>query len=69
MQVFMEPYILTNGGPVNSTMTPVLAIYTRAFTNADYGLASAWSVTLMLVLLVISIIYFAVNRANERRRN
>lgn len=57
VQVFTEPFILTEGGPANSTLTPVLAVYRIAFLRNDYGLASAWSASLLAALSLFSIIY------------
>ncbi len=56
-QLFTEPFLLTSGGPANNTLTPVLSIYRKAFANNDFGLASAWSVTLVFFLAAFSIIY------------
>ena len=56
-QVFTEPFILTAGGPANSTRSPVLEIYDTAFNQNNFGLASAWSVSMLVVLSVFSIIY------------
>jgi multiple sugar transport system permease protein len=56
-QVFTEPYILTAGGPANSTFTPVLEIYRTAFDRSDFGLAAAWSVSMLVTLSVISTVY------------
>jgi len=56
-QLFTEPYILTSGGPANSTVTPVLELYRTAFDRSDIGLASAWGVSLLAVLSAFSIIY------------
>ncbi len=53
VQVFTEPFLLTNGGPGKETLTPVLHIYNRAFLRADIGYASAWSVMLVIVLGVV----------------
>jgi multiple sugar transport system permease protein len=64
-QVFTEPFILTSGGPANSTLTPVLDIYRTAFERSDFGLASTWSVSLMAVLLSFSILYVWLNRKRE----
>lgn len=63
MQVFLEPFVLTAGGPANQTVTPVLTIYRKAFLNGDFGLASAWSVMMILVLGVFSAIYLRVSRS------
>ena len=56
-QVFTEPFILTAGGPANSTRSPVLEIYDTAFNQNNFGLASAWSVSMLVVLSVFSIFY------------
>src|SRR5215469_12521966 len=45
-QIFLEPFTLTQGGPVNATTTILLLIYNYAFQNADLGAASALSVIL-----------------------
>jgi multiple sugar transport system permease protein len=57
MQVFIEPFTITNGGPVNSTTSVLLLIYNYAFQNADFGGASALGVMLFLVLAVFALIY------------
>jgi multiple sugar transport system permease protein len=61
VQVFTEPFLLTNGGPGRETLTPAMHIYNRAFIRMDMGYASAWSVTMILVLAAFSIIYRLVN--------
>jgi multiple sugar transport system permease protein len=61
-QVFTEPFILTQGGPANSTTTPVLEIYNTAFTRTDFGLASAWGVSMLVALAAFSILYVLFTR-------
>lgn len=61
VQVFTEPFLLTKGGPGRETLTPTLHIYNRAFIRIDLGYAAAWSVTLIVVLLIFSIGYRLVN--------
>jgi multiple sugar transport system permease protein len=61
-QVFTEPFILTNGGPANSTTSPVLEIYNTAFTRTDFGLASAWGVSMLVALSAFSILYVVFTR-------
>ncbi|HLO29567.1 MAG TPA: sugar ABC transporter permease [Anaerolineales bacterium] len=63
-QVFTEPFILTNGGPANSTTSPVLEIYNTAFTRTDFGLASAWGVSMLVALATFSILYVVFTREN-----
>jgi len=69
-QTFTEPFILTQGGPGTSTITPVLQIYNIAFLNSDIGLASAWSVSMLVVLAIFSIVYVRLySRREEGDRN
>jgi multiple sugar transport system permease protein len=68
VQVFTEPFLLTNGGPGRATLTPVLHIYNRAFMRADLGYASAWSVMLVVVLMVFSTGYQVFNRHISRQQ-
>ncbi|HWU57308.1 MAG TPA: sugar ABC transporter permease [Microbacteriaceae bacterium] len=60
-QVFLQPYLFTGGGPVNSTTTILLLIYQYAFTNSlggAYGQATALSLMLAVFLAILSIVYF-----------
>ena len=56
LKVFTEIYVMTKGGPLNSTKTIVYYIYERAFENLDLSMASAASVVLLFVILIFSII-------------
>lgn len=68
VQVFTEPFLLTKGGPGRETLTPVLHIYNRAFMRADMGYASAWSVMLVVVLMIFSGGYQLFNRSINRNQ-
>ena len=64
-QVFTEPFLLTNGGPADSTVTILLLIYRYAFGaggGGDYGAATALSLMLAAFLAVFSAVYFRVTR-------
>lgn len=65
VQLFTEPFLLTAGGPANTTLTPVLSIYRKAFVNNDYGVAAAWSVVLVIFLAIFSVIYQKVAKSSE----
>ena len=56
MKVFAEIYVITKGGPLNSTKTIVYYIYERAFENLDLGYASALAVVLLIVVMAFSLI-------------
>lgn len=54
---FEQFYILTKGGPDNSTITVVQLIYSMAFQGLnDLGVAGALSVIVLLALVVINIV-------------
>jgi multiple sugar transport system permease protein len=61
MQVFTEPYVMTGGGPQDSTVTVLLLIYRYAFVYNDFGTASAMSVLLFVVLGVFSAAYLRLS--------
>ena len=54
MQVFIEPYLLTGGGPENATVTVAYLMYQYAFNFGNFGAGSALGLMLMIVLLVFS---------------
>lgn len=56
MKVFAEIYVMTKGGPLNSSKTIVYYIYERAFENLDLGYASAMAVVLLLIVMVFSLV-------------
>ncbi len=61
-QVFTEPFLLTSGGPNNATVTVLMLIYRYAFVYGNFGMATALSVMLALVLGIVSTVYLAVTR-------
>ena len=56
MKVFAEIYVMTKGGPLNSSKTIVYYIYERAFENLDLGYASAMAVVLLVIVIIFSFI-------------
>ncbi|MEU3655256.1 sugar ABC transporter permease [Streptomyces sp. NPDC032161] len=63
LQVFTEPFVMTDGGPEDSTVTVLMLIYNYAFRNGDFGAATALSVLLALVLGALSAIYLRATRS------
>jgi multiple sugar transport system permease protein len=57
-QVFDTVYVMTNGGPGNSTEVASMNIYNTAFAGFRIGEASAMSVVLFLIILAITITQF-----------
>jgi multiple sugar transport system permease protein len=65
-QVFLEPYLFTDGGPANATITVLLLVYRYAFGQSlggDYGAATALSLMLAAVLAVLSVVYLRLTRS------
>lgn len=56
MKIFAEIYVMTKGGPLNSTKTIVYYIYEKAFENLDLGYASAMAVILLIIVMLFSLI-------------
>jgi len=55
-QMFDQAKFMTNGGPDNATLTPMLEIYNAAFGESRFGLAAAMSVLLFVVIFIVTII-------------
>lgn len=62
-QVFDQAYVLTKGGPGNSTLTLVYYIYDRGFGRLEMGYASALSFILFLIILVFSLANARITRS------
>ena len=62
LQVFVEAYIMTQGGPLNSTLFYNLYLYNKAFNDFEMGYASALAWLLLIISLVITIIQFRFSK-------
>jgi multiple sugar transport system permease protein len=67
LKIFDQVYLLTGGGPFNSTIVMLQYVYREAFQQFRGGYASAISVTLFILIFVLSIIQFRFLRGNARR--
>lgn len=68
MQVFTEPFVMTDGGPVNATVTVLMLLYRYAFRYGNFGAASAIGLMLFVVLVAFSLIYlWLIRRFNSDR--
>jgi multiple sugar transport system permease protein len=64
-QAFDLIYVMTNGGPANSTSLAVFYIYEQAFKFNNYGYAAAMASTLVIILLAITAVLFALTRGGR----
>ena len=65
MLAFDQFYIISNGGPENSTMTAVYRIFNTSFVSFRLGYGAALSAVLMLVLVAINFAQITLLRAPE----
>lgn len=61
-QIFMQPFILTEGGPSYSTYTYMMHIYNSGFKYNEMGYASTLAWLLFVVIMIITLI---VNRTSR----
>jgi multiple sugar transport system permease protein len=62
LQVFTESYVMTKGGPLNSTLFYNLYLYYKAFDDFDMGYASALAWLLLLFSVVVTFVQFRVGK-------
>ncbi|WP_338048665.1 carbohydrate ABC transporter permease [Paludifilum halophilum] len=58
LQLFDEPYTLTNGGPIHATTTITMYLYRNGFEYFDFGYGSAIAYVVVLIIAVLSLIQF-----------
>ena len=61
--IFTGAYLMTNGGPQNSTLFAVLYLYRLAFEQFNMGLASAFAWLLFFVILGFTLIQLRLSRS------
>jgi ABC-type sugar transport system permease subunit len=54
--LFIEPYIMTGGGPLNSTISAVLYIYKQAFTYYHMGYAATLGFFFAVIIMIVVVI-------------
>ncbi len=57
-RVFTESYVITDGGPLDSTLSYVLYLYRRAFNYFDMGYSCALAWILVAVIAVFTVVLF-----------
>jgi alpha-1,4-digalacturonate transport system permease protein len=67
VQVFDQVWVLTGGGPGTATLYVVQYIYETAFANQiqQFGLASAASVILGVILLILTLFQLRIGRQSD----
>jgi multiple sugar transport system permease protein len=62
LQTFTQPYIMTNGGPANASLTYMLHLYKQAFQFSKMGYANALALMLLVLTALISWLVFRSSR-------
>ncbi len=62
LRVFDEIWVMTNGGPINSTLTANVYLYKTGFNQFEFGYAAAVGLALGVVVLIASVGVFIFNR-------
>ena len=57
LQSFNVIWMLTGGGPVNSTQTLSIYIYKLAFQKVDYSMAATAATVLLFVCVIVAVLY------------
>ena len=65
-QVFAEPYVMTQGGPANRTLSVVLLMYEEGFRWWNMGYASAAAFVLFLLILAGTLLQLKLRRRTEQ---
>lgn len=55
MKLFTQPYVMTQGGPKDSTRTLVYYIYTQGFQQGNFGYACSIATVFFLIVVVMSL--------------
>lgn len=64
-QLFAEPYVMTEGGPLNSTLSVVLYLYQEGFRWWDMGYAAAIAFVLFVIILIGTAIQLKLQKEQD----
>jgi ABC-type sugar transport system permease subunit len=62
LQVFAEPFVMTQGGPLNRTLTVSMYLYQQGFNFFNQGYASAIAYVLFIAIILLALVQFRVLR-------
>ncbi|MDQ6883069.1 MAG: sugar ABC transporter permease [Candidatus Dormibacteraeota bacterium] len=63
LQIFEEPFVMTQGGPLNKTLSISMYVYQQAFNFFHQGYASSIAYTLFIVIAAVTLIQFRLLRS------
>src|SRR6516225_7005712 len=66
-KIFDQVYLLTHGGPYNSTVVVLLYMYQKAFQQGRGGYAAAVAIALVVIITVVSVLQFRLLRLGKSK--
>lgn len=64
MKLFTQPYVMTQGGPQDSTRTLVYYIYEQGFQSRNFGYACAVATIFFVIVITMSLLLKRIIKAN-----
>lgn len=64
-QILYEPLVLKQGGPNNASISIMMLVWNYANREFNYPMASATSVVICVILIILSAIYFKLTKSKE----
>jgi multiple sugar transport system permease protein len=65
LQLFEEPFVMTGGGPLDSTLSVSMYVYQQGFSFLNLGYASAIAYALFVAIVVLAAIQFRLLRSDD----
>lgn len=62
LQFFEEPFVMTDGGPLEGTTSVALFIYRNGFQLSNFGYAAAGSFILFIAIIAVTLIQFRMQK-------
>ena len=62
LQVFVEAYVMTKGGPLNSTISVVQYMYNSAFKFFQFGFATSVAYVLFMFIFVFTLVQMKIRK-------
>ena len=66
LKIFGQIFVLTGGGPGNSTLVPSYFAYKNYFQNANVGYGSAISTVLTVMIVILAVVFLRVQARNQK---
>lgn len=64
-KLIIQPMVMTQGGPMNSTMTPVYYIYQTGFSDRMIGYASAMTVVFGIIIGIVTLLQSRLTKGDD----